>query len=180
MNVNDFKKYYKVDDEYYTPPNAVKVIMPYLTKFKNIWCPFDTKESYYTKLLNWEGYNVTNTHICQGEDFFKTPIPERCECIVSNPPYSRKKEVIKRLCELGKPFAMLLNASGVFDNKVMFEIAKQYQLEIMYIYPRISFIHNGEITKGTMFQSCYLCKGVLPNNLMFEHYDRNNDWSDNE
>lgn len=126
------------------------------------------------------GHTVVNTHITTGQDFFTTVIPNECDCIVSNPPYSRKKDVIKRLCELGKPFAMLLNASGVFDNKVMFEIARQYQLEIMYIYPRINFIKNGEIKNGTMFQSCYLCKGVLPNNLMFEYYERNNDWSDDE
>ena len=36
----------KKNDEWYTPPHIVKLIMPYIPKGATVWCPFDTEESY--------------------------------------------------------------------------------------------------------------------------------------
>jgi len=38
-------------DEYYTPINVVKLIMPYLKPNSNILCPFDKVESNFVKIL---------------------------------------------------------------------------------------------------------------------------------
>lgn len=42
-------------DEYYTPTYAVNVILPYISKFKHIWCPFDTEDSEFVKVLKAGG-----------------------------------------------------------------------------------------------------------------------------
>ena len=53
------------------------------------------------------GYKVICSHLNNGEDFF-TFEPKDYDLIISNPPFSKKDAVIKRLYELGKPFAILL------------------------------------------------------------------------
>ena len=54
------KKIYKklhINDECYTPDYAVRPLLKYLEKFKGktIWCPFDTEESEYVKILQANG-----------------------------------------------------------------------------------------------------------------------------
>ena len=62
------------NDEFYTPAYAVNPILKYLKNdnFKSIWCPFDTKESFFVKSLSLEGFRVLHTHIKDGNDFFST------------------------------------------------------------------------------------------------------------
>ena len=35
-----------------------------------VWCPFDTEESEYVKLIRKEGYKVIASHIDEGKNFF--------------------------------------------------------------------------------------------------------------
>jgi hypothetical protein len=53
------------NDEFYTPKYAVKPIIKYLRmkKFNTVWCPFDTRDSWFVKLLKREGLNVVYSHI---------------------------------------------------------------------------------------------------------------------
>lgn len=45
-------------DEYFTPENVVKAIIPYIPKeVKTIWCPFDKENSSYVKILG--GVDIT-------------------------------------------------------------------------------------------------------------------------
>ena len=39
------------NDEFYTPIYAIKPLLKYLKAKSNIWCPFDSNESNYTKGL---------------------------------------------------------------------------------------------------------------------------------
>ena len=48
---------------------------------------------------------MTATHLSTGKDFFSTE-PPACDYIISNPPYSLKGEVLERLFDLDKPFAV--------------------------------------------------------------------------
>ena len=97
----------KESDETYTPSYAVKPILKYISKNSIVWCPFDTEESEYVKLLQENENKVLFSHIDEGKNFFFYE-PEEYDCIVSNPPFSLKDEVLKRLYELDKPYAMLL------------------------------------------------------------------------
>ena len=91
---------YQKNNEYFTPSYAVYPIMKRLKAGATVWCPFDKKESEYVKVLSGHGFSVIFGHIQTGQDFFQAAIPD-CDYIVSNPTYSMKGEVIKRLYEIG-------------------------------------------------------------------------------
>lgn len=97
-------------DECYTPSGQIKYILKYIpADVRTIWCPFDTAESNIVKDLKQAGYDVIHTHISDGFDFFKyQPIPNCYDCIISNPPYRFKTQVLERCYELDKPFFLLL------------------------------------------------------------------------
>ena len=44
----------------------------------------------------------------EGKDFFEYTPKEDYDYIISNPPFTRKYDILKRLFELEKPFAMIL------------------------------------------------------------------------
>lgn len=56
-----------------------------------------------------------------------------CDYIISNPPYSLKGDVIDRLFEIGKPFAMLVGVVGLFESQHRFNLFKSHEFEIMYL-----------------------------------------------
>ena len=59
------------NDEFYTPDYAITPLLKYLNSNSSIWCPFDTEESNFVKLLKKDGHSVICSHISQGQDFFK-------------------------------------------------------------------------------------------------------------
>ena len=110
------------------------------------------------------------THIQTGTDFFKTEVPE-CDYIISNPPYSMKTEVLQRLFEIGKPFAMLLGVVGLFESQKRFEMFKKEDFEILYLNKRISYFKDYGEQKPSLnppFSSVYLCHHILPKQICFE------------
>ena len=161
------------NDEYYTPTYAVYPIIKYIKPNSTIWCPFDKEESNYVKIFRENGFNVIHGHIETGQDFFNVDVLE-CDYIISNPPYSLKGEVFKRLYEIGKPFAMLINFQGIFDHKERFSLFKNNRVEMLWLSPRVNFIKQGEYkASGVPFQSGYLCSGVFDNQLNFEFLNKN-------
>lgn len=139
------------NDEYKTPRYAVEPIIKYLKQGATIWCPFDTEDSEYVTAFKERGFNVVHGHIQTGQDFFEVEPPE-CDYIISNPPYSLKTKVFKYLKEIGKPFAMLINFQGIFDNKERFSLFSNMPIEMMYLSPRVSYIKEDEYkTSGVPF-----------------------------
>lgn len=160
------------NDEYYTPAYAVYPIMKKLKPNSKIWCPFDTKDSNFVKVLINNGFNVTYGHIETGQDFFKVDVPD-VDYIISNPPYSLKEEVFKRLFEIGIPFAMLINFQGIFDHKDRFTLFKENRTEMLWLSPRVNYIKpNQNKPSGVPFQSGYLCSGICENQLEFEFLNK--------
>ena len=160
------------NDEYYTPSYAVYPLIKYLKESSTIWCPFDKEESNFVQVLTKEGFNVIYGHIETGQDFFKVDVP-KCDYIISNPPYSLKGEVFKRLIKIGKPYAMLINFQGIFDNKNRFEMFKNNRTEMLLLSPRVNYIKQGDYkASGVPFQSGYLCSGIFKEQLNFEYLDK--------
>jgi len=161
------------NDEFYTPEYAIKPLIKYVSGFGlylHIWCPFDTVESNFYKLLVADGNMVIATHKDTGIDFFNCDVPI-CDCIVSNPPYTKKFEVLERLFWIGKPFAMLVGIVGLFESKKRFNMFKNNQFEIMYFDKRISYFKDYNEQKPSLnppFSSVYICKGILPKQIVFE------------
>ena len=74
--------------------------------------------------------------------FFETDYSDKCDYIISNPPYSLKGKVINRLFSLNKPFAMLVGVVGLFESKQRFEMFRDNDFEIMYFNKRISYFKD--------------------------------------
>lgn len=92
-------------DCYMTPKSAWEAIKHIIPKDKIIWEAFygDGRSGNFLREL---GFNVIHEPV----DFF---ISDLGEVIVSNPPFSLSKEVIKRLKELDKPFILIMPSSKI-------------------------------------------------------------------
>lgn len=168
MGFLSYVKELKENDEWYTHPSTVKVILPYLKQFKTIWCPFDTKGSYFVRVFNENGYKVIYTHIKTGIDFFSYE-PVDYDVIVSNPPWSLKDNIYKRLFELKKPWAMLMGANGIFDSKARYELFKKNGIEILVPKGRSKFIgrKDGQLISPP-FQAVFVCHNILPSKIEYQ------------
>lgn len=163
----------KASDEVYTPAYAVKPLLTHLDAYVNkpnytIWCPFDKDDSEYVKIFCQEGYKVIASHIDNGQNFFTYEPTEHYDFIISNPPFSIKDDIIKRLYELDKPYAMLLPIPTLQGQK-RFPYMKDCQALIFD--KRINYYtdpHKKEIQKGVSFGSFYLCRNFLTHDLIFE------------
>ena len=163
------------NDEFYTPRYAIVPILEFIKPNSKVWCPFDTSDSLFKELLEKEGHKVVCSHLENGEDFFELDI--ECDYIVSNPPYSIKKEVFKRLFKLKKPFAMLVGVVGLFESQARFEMFKENDFEIMYMNRRISYFKDYADEKPALnppFSSVYLCNKMLPKQIVFKEINKKN------
>lgn len=163
------------NDEFYTPEYAVEPILKYLNPNSNILCPFDTADSNYVKILRDQGHSVTYKHILKGEDFFKMDRPEGYDYIISNPPYSKKTEVLEKLFNWKIPFAMLLGVAGIFESKTRFSLFRDNEFEVMYFNKRISYFKDYTDQKPSLnppFSSVYITHAVLPERLIFEEVNK--------
>lgn len=165
-------------DEFYTPEYAVKPIMKYIKPNSRIWCPFDTEESHFVKMLRgWNGNSLVATHLEDGIDFFTTDSKDidNVDYIISNPPYSLKNEVFEKLFELGRPFAMLVGVVGIFESQRRFEMFRDNQVEVMYMNRRISYFKSYDDQKPDVnppFSSVYICSKMLPKQMIFEEINK--------
>jgi len=156
-------------DEWFTPSSAIYPILNYIKEGSTVWCPFDNDNSNFIKVLKGNRLNVINTHIDSNGDFFKLEMPE-CDYIISNPPYSLRNSILKRLFELKKPFAMLMNTNGLFDSAIRWELFKKNQFTLIYLKGRTSFMKEYGVKQKTSppFQSAYICSRLSEKQIIFE------------
>ena len=157
-------------DEYYTPPILVEPILKYVDKNWTIWCPFDTEKSEFVIALKEKGCKVIFSHIWMGEqfDFFKYEPKEHYDAIISNPPFTKKLEVFKRLYDLGKPFAMICGLP-ILNYQEVGEFFLDKELQLLIVDKKVSFDGN-----TASFNNSYFCYRMLPKDLMFAHLKHNN------
>lgn len=110
---------------------------------------------------------IIYTHIDEDKNFFYYE-PDNYDIIISNPPFSQKDDILKRLYELNKPYAMLLPIPSL-QGQARFP----YLQDIQYLGfdKRINYYKDEAMTKtqdGVSFGSCYLCKDFLPKDLIIE------------
>ena len=98
-----------------------------------------------------------------------------CDYIISNPPYSLNGDVIDRLFEIGKPFAMLVGVVGLFESQRRFNLFKSHEFEIMYLNKRVSYFKDYAEQRPSLnppFSSVYICSKMLPKTIVFEEIDK--------
>lgn len=165
----DFAKKKAGKDEWFTPPEAIYPILKYLKKNSIIWCPFDTKESNFVKILESGGHIVHATHISSGQDFFLAG-DFGCDYIVSNPPYSLRNKILERLYKISKPFAMLMNTNGLFDSSIRWNLFKNGDFTLIYLKGRVNYLEEYGVKQKSSppFQSAYICSQISDKQIIFE------------
>ena len=159
-------------DEVYTPFYAVEPLLEFVPKDKVIWCPFDEEWSAYYQMFTENGYKVIRSSIGDNQDFF-TYEPENWDVMISNPPFSKKDEVLRRAYELEKPFALLLPANSI-QGKTRFDIFKN-DIQMLCFDSRIGFMdpeHTDSPVEGVSFGSAYFCRNFLPSKLELRKLDK--------
>ena len=129
-------------DDYMTPRSAWENIKQFIPKDKLIWEPFygdGTSGKILAAITGNEVIHMANA------DFFERQLGE---IIISNPPFSKKKEVFARLKELDKPFIMIC-PSSMLNTQYIRKLFCNDEDPLQIIIPRkrIQFLNlmNGEI-----------------------------------
>lgn len=157
------------NDEKYTPSYAVTPILEYIKKDWVIWCPFDKEDSEFVKQIS-KTNKVICSHISNGEDFYKYEPKEHWDCIISNPPFTKKRDIFERALSFGKPMALLMTNAWLNDkySKWVFWEAER-NMELLMFDKRIHFINpNGSVEKKTTFSSSYYCSDFLPKDIVLK------------
>lgn len=140
-------KTFQVHDDYMTPKYAWENIKQYIPKDKVIWEAFygdGVSGKYLTEL----GFNVIHEPV----DFFEE---NKGDIIISNPPFSKSKEVLVRLKELDKPFIMILPSSKI-NTQYVRNLFKDTADPLQIIIPRkrIQFIKTEKGKIVTQKNAC--------------------------
>lgn len=135
----------KSNNEWYTPKEIIIELIKRLNlpKESRIWCPFDNEESNFVQVLKAAGYNVVNTHINDGEDFFNIEI--NVDYIISNPPFKGKCDVIDRCIKLDIPYILLLGNSAFTQNGRMQKYLNNHKLT--FIEKPVEFFNSNNEKK---------------------------------
>ena len=165
----------KESDEVLTPRYGVIPIIKHLKKrgYTNILCPFDKGDSMFVRVLRESGFNVEYSHIGEDIDFFEldnSGIRAAYDCIVSNPPFSIKDEILQRLYEIDMPFAIILPQNSLQSIKRV-DMYLKNGIEYMGFDRRINYYTRGDLTAwkpANHFASGYFCRDVLPAPLVLE------------
>ena len=152
------------NNECYTPKYVVEAILPFIPKDKVIWCPFDRDDSNFTIVLKENGYNVINSHIDYGQDYYDYE-PPHWDIMVSNPPFTAKRKIFERALSFGKPFMLLMSNTWLNDSapKVLF---KDKDLQLLMFRNRIKFFNNGIVNNKITFSSSFYCYDILPKQII--------------
>ncbi len=120
-------------------------------------------------MLKENNFNVIRSSLAEGQDFF-TYEPKQWDIVVSNPPFSLKDKVLKRLNDLNKPFAILLPLNSLQGEK-RYDWCFKNGIQLLAFNRRIDYHTNfnfNTYTKGNHFASAYFCRDILPKDLILE------------
>ncbi|MGB3342817.1 MAG: tRNA (adenine-N(6)-)-methyltransferase [Aequorivita sp.] len=158
------------NDECYTPAYGVQPILEFVPVGKTVWCPFDTKESWFVKLIS-EQNKVVHSHIDDGKDFFLYE-PKVWDVIISNPPFTNKRLFFERAINFNKPFALLMTNTWLNDAAPK-RLFMDKELQLLMFDKRIEFDNRSKIT----FSSSYFCWRFLPKQIVIKFLDKGNQLS---
>jgi len=160
-------KIFAIHDDYMTPKYAWENIQQYIPKNKVLWESFygDGKSGEYLREL---GFEVIHEPI----NFFTE---SRGDIIVSNPPFSKSKEVFARLKELDKPFIVLMPSQKINTSYIRnFFMNTADPLQVIIPRKRIHFtkLLNGKpienYKSACAFDCFYYCYKInLPRDIIW-------------
>ena len=132
-------------DDYETSHSTLNAVLSKLDPLKHlIFEPFPGT-GYSTMYMQQCGFRVTNGDYC---DFFQHCTPPRHPAgtegmemfVITNPPYSKKKDVLKKLKDLGLRNLALLLPSGTVSNKYWRQYFPQDNFQLLINIGRCKFL----------------------------------------
>lgn len=175
------------NDELYTPKVLVDVIMPFVKNYidsiygnwyqgkpiPRIWCPFDKENSEFVIALKekfGQNIEIIHSHISEeGGDFFeKIKNIDKIDLVLSNPPFSRKLDIIKALNEHNLTWCLCMNLESL-----NYQIIGNYFADnpIGLIIPDKKVSFNGNTSS---FNTSFLCSEDFFKGIKFVHCAHNN------
>lgn len=159
------------NDECYTPTEGVLPIVKYIPSNLVVWCPFDTRDSNFVKILS-KTNRVIHSHISEGKDFYYYEPSEHWDCIVSNPPFTNKRKIFERALSFNKPFALIMSNTWLNDSAPK-QLFKEKELQLLMFEQRMKFLNNGVVNNKITFSSSYFCYNFLPKQIIMESLKEN-------
>ena len=178
------------NDELYTPKILVDVIMPFVENYidgiysnwnptkpiPRIWCPFDKENSEFVIALKEKfGKNVEiiHSHISEqdGDFFEKIKTIGYVDLVLSNPPFSKKLDIIKTLNEYNFTWVLCMNLESL-NYQIMGNYFADNPISLIIPDKKISF--NGHCSS---FNTSYFCSPDFTNDeatVKFVHCEHNN------
>ena len=167
-NLSEYEKDKETNkDHVATPRWVVEDIysLIHIEEYKSIWFPFNNYDSLFKLKADELNLKYKATHIFDDkhEDFFITEPPIKCDLMISNPPFSKQNEIIKRSFELIekskiKAFCLLLPLSTL-ETETRASLYEKYidKLGIIIFKKRIKFINC-----KTSFNKacCWICYNI--------------------
>lgn len=152
------------DDEYYTYKSTVEEFIntTNMSNLLTVWCPFDTENSAFVKVLKEKGFKVIYSHIENGQDFYNYEPSENYDIIFSNPPFHGKANLIQRCLDLKKPFILLFGIQCFNSGRFTRLLSEANNIGIYLIEERIGY-HKGiedPKIKRPSFHSCWICGNI--------------------
>ena len=149
----------KESDNYATNKDGWLMINDYIPNDKIIWAPFycDGKQKEY---FNDMGFDI----IHEDKDFFSyTP---EYDIIIDNPPFSKMKEISKKLKDLDKPFIIVCVSTLLLSK--WFQNTFKDHLQVIIPNKRPQFTGNGKTNYTPPFGTMYYCyKMNLDKDMIF-------------
>jgi len=161
----------KLSDELYTFQYSVEFFIKYSNIDHNdiILCPFSLKWSAFVKILRQHGFNVIYTGDINFFNLDKTFIDEnKITCIIDNPPFTIKDEVLKKSIELEVPFAYIMPID-VLGGVKRHKLFKRMILQVLIPNKRLKFItpkNKSLLNNPATFHSIFISNGLLKNNII--------------
>ena len=154
------------NDECYTPSYGVEPILKYIPNGTTVWCPFDKDDSEFVKQIS-KTNDVVHSHIEDGLDFYEYE-PDKWDVIISNPPFTKKRQIFERALSFKKPFALIMSNTWLNDSAPK-QLFKDKDLQLLMFDKRMRFnLPNGESNNKITFSSSYYCWNFLPKQIIME------------
>ena len=150
------------NDHWLTQPKTWKEFAQFLQKDEVIWEPFVCQPHNISK-ETWEelGYECIQTT----SDFFETTQPPSTTCLISNPPFSRKFDVLEKCFDSNMRFSLLV-PSWVMACSTFRKLVKKYNVQDLAIVipsKRTHYINptTMKVLNKTNFDSLFMSRGMI-------------------
>lgn len=159
-----FQREFLVNDEWITPEDVWQEFATLITEKEILWEPFVCKDQQFSKQC-WDKLGIPC--IQTFTDFFETNMPKEATVLISNPPFSKKFEVVEKcLQDKDLRFALLLPAWVFASSTVRKIIYKTKPKDLALIVPkkRVHYLHPKTLHqhRKTNFDSVFISRGILP------------------